>query len=62
MRRARSHRRRHDREPAYEIKQLSGSPRQWAETMILLRLEHGDARVSDALVRLGAEWTVPRVR
>ena len=45
--------------PVDEIKQLSGSPRQWAETMILLRLEHQDARVPDAMARLGAEWTVP---
>lgn len=45
--------------PVDEIKKLSGSPRQWAETMILLRLEHGDARVPDAMVSLGAEWTVP---
>jgi HEAT repeat protein len=45
--------------PVDEIKPLTGSPRQWAETMILLRLEHQDARVPDAMVRLGAEWTVP---
>jgi hypothetical protein len=51
-----------DPEAAYpidEIKSLTGSSRQWAETMILLRLEHGDTRVPDAMVRLGAEWTVP---
>jgi len=45
--------------PVDEIKQLAGSPRRWAETMILLRLEHQDVRVPDALVRLGAEWAVP---
>lgn len=45
--------------PIDEIKQLSGSPRQWAETMILLRLEHQDLRVPDAMQRLGAEWAVP---
>jgi hypothetical protein len=51
-----------DTEAAYpvdEIKPLSGSPRQWAETMILLRLQAQDARAPDALARLGAEWTVP---
>jgi hypothetical protein len=45
--------------PVDEIKQLSGSPRQWAETMMLLRLEKDDVRVPDAMARLGAEWTVP---
>lgn len=45
--------------PVDEIKQLSGSPRQWAETMILLRLQAKDPRVADAMSRLGAEWTVP---
>lgn len=45
--------------PIDEIKRLSGSPRQWAETIILLRIEHGDSRVPDAMARLGAEWTVP---
>jgi hypothetical protein len=45
--------------PVDEIKALTGSPRQWAETMMLLRLEHEDARVPDAMARLGAEWTVP---
>jgi hypothetical protein len=51
-----------DPEAAYpldEIKPLTGSPRQWAETMILLRLEHQDVRVPDAMVQLSAEWTVP---
>jgi HEAT repeat protein len=45
--------------PVDDIKRLSGSPRQWAETMILLRLEHQDARVPETMTRLGAEWTVP---
>jgi hypothetical protein len=45
--------------PIDEIKQLTGSPRQWAETMILLRLEHDDVRVPDAMQKLGAEWAVP---
>jgi len=51
-----------DPEAAYpidEIKALTGSPRQWAETMILLRLQAADVRVPDAMPRLGAEWTVP---
>jgi hypothetical protein len=45
--------------PVDEIKQLDGSPRRWAETMILLRLQAQDPRVADAMVQLGAEWTVP---
>ena len=45
--------------PIDEIKQLGGSPRQWAETMILLRLEAQDPRAADAMRQLGAEWTVP---
>jgi hypothetical protein len=45
--------------PIDEIKELTGSPRQWAETMILLRLEAQDARVPMAMVQLGAEWAVP---
>jgi hypothetical protein len=45
--------------PIDEIAQLTGSPRQWAETMILLRLEHQDARVPEAMSRLDAVWTIP---
>lgn len=45
--------------PIDEIKPLTGSPRQWAETMIVLRLENQDPRVPDAMVKLGAEWSVP---
>lgn len=45
--------------PIDEIKPLTGSPRQWAETMILLRLEAQDERVPAAMVRLGATWSVP---
>jgi hypothetical protein len=45
--------------PLDEIKPLTGSPRQWAETMILLRLKAEDPRVPAAMVQLGAEWTVP---
>jgi hypothetical protein len=45
--------------PIDEIKSLTGPPRQWAESMILLRLESQDTRVPDAMARLGAEWTVP---
>jgi hypothetical protein len=45
--------------PVDAIKQLSGTPRKWAETMILLRLEHQDARVPAAMMGLGAEWTIP---
>jgi len=45
--------------PIDEIKPLSGSPRQWAETMILLRLEAQDSRVPQAMVQLDASWTVP---
>lgn len=47
------------RYPVNEIVRLTGSPRQWAETMILLRLEHQDARVPDAMARLDAVWAVP---
>jgi hypothetical protein len=45
--------------PIDEIKALTGSPRQWAETMILLRLQAQDLRVPAAMAQLGAEWTVP---
>lgn len=45
--------------PIEAIKELSGSPRQWAETIILLRLQDKDPRVADAMKQLGAEWTVP---
>ena len=45
--------------PIDEIKQLTGSPRQWAESMILLRLEKQDLRVPAAMAALDAEWTLP---
>lgn len=45
--------------PVDEIERLTGSPRQWAETMILMRLEHQDVRVPGALDQLDAAWTVP---
>jgi hypothetical protein len=45
--------------PVDEIAKLSGPARQLAETMILRRLEHGDERVPDALIKLDAAWTAP---
>lgn len=45
--------------PVDAILQLSGSPRQWAETMILLRLQAQDPRVPEVMTKLGAEWAVP---
>jgi HEAT repeat protein len=42
-----------------ELSTLKGAERFLAETMIVLRLQHGDERVPDALVKLGAAWTVP---
>ena len=38
---------------------LTGPGRQLAETMILRRLEQGDERVPDALIKLDAAWTAP---
>jgi hypothetical protein len=45
--------------PVDEIAGLTGVTRRWAETMIALRLEGQDPRVPEALVRLGATWTLP---
>lgn len=45
--------------PVDEISKLTGPARQLAETMILRRLEHGDERVPDALLKLDAAWTAP---
>lgn len=42
-----------------ELSALKGTERFLAETMIVLRLEHGDDRVPEVLVKLGAAWTVP---
>ncbi|MBA3459306.1 MAG: hypothetical protein H0T46_05050 [Deltaproteobacteria bacterium] len=42
-----------------ELSTLEGPARFLAETMIVLRLEHGDERVPEVLVKLGAAWTVP---
>jgi hypothetical protein len=45
--------------PVKEIATLHGPARQLAETMIVRRLEEGDARVPTALVALDAAWTAP---
>ena len=45
--------------PVDEIAQLTGLARQWAEAGLALRIESGDARVPEALARLGAKWTAP---
>jgi len=45
--------------PLDEIAVLTGTGRQLAETMILLRLEEGDQRVPDAMIKLDAAWTAP---
>nr|MBA3462812.1 hypothetical protein [Deltaproteobacteria bacterium] len=42
-----------------ELATLRGPERFLAETMIVLRLQKRDERVPDALVKLGAAWTVP---
>jgi HEAT repeat protein len=42
-----------------ELSTLKGPERFLAETMIVLRLQNGDERVPDILVKLGAAWTVP---
>ena len=50
-----------DAYPVDEIGALDGIARRWAEAGIAMRLEQDppDPRVPDALVRLGATWTVP---
>jgi hypothetical protein len=45
--------------PVDAILPLSGLARTWAEAALALRIESEDERVPDALVRLGATWTVP---
>lgn len=47
--------------PVDEIAALTGIARRWAEAGIAMRLEQAppDPRAPDALVRLGATWTVP---
>jgi len=42
-----------------ELSTLKGPERFLAETMIVRRLEQGDERVPDVLVKLGAAWTAP---
>jgi hypothetical protein len=45
--------------PIEEISTLTDVFRRLAEMMIVMRLENQDPRVPEALVRLGATWTVP---
>ncbi len=45
--------------PVDDIKPLTGTARQLAETMIVLRLEEWDPRVPAALIELDAAWTAP---
>jgi hypothetical protein len=42
-----------------ELAALAGPDRLMAETMLALRLEHGDERVPDMLVKLKADWAAP---
>lgn len=48
--------------PVDSIRTLTGTPRRWAETMILLRLLDSDPRVAATLVELAAGWTAPVLR
>lgn len=45
--------------PVEEIAKLSRLARRWGEAALALRIESQDERVPDALVRLGASWTIP---
>lgn len=45
--------------PVEEIARLSGLARRWGEAALALRIESRDERVPEALVRLGASWTIP---
>ncbi len=45
--------------PLDEIKPLTGTARQFAEAMIVIRLEVWDPRVPAALIELDAAWTAP---
>ena len=48
--------------PVDSIRTMTGTPRRWAETMILLRLLDSDPRVAATLVELAAGWTAPVLR
>ena len=48
--------------PVDDIKALTGTARQLAEAMIVIRLEEWDERVPDALVALDAAWTAPALK
>ncbi len=45
--------------PLEEIAQLTGIMRRLAEMILAFRVEDHDARVPEALTRLGAAWTIP---
>lgn len=47
--------------PVAGIAQLTGVPRRWAESSLVMRLDQAtpDLRVPEALAKLGAKWTLP---